>query len=120
MTKYNGKFEALVKEQINLAETMVIADICYAMGCMNAYEKFDSVPNGGISLHDLDDAYDEYVFINERDKDWVLYGIKKNGDNIVLGSISKIYEKYQIATNLADLYLTFYQNYKYDLLYGGS
>ena len=120
MTKYNGNFETLVKEQINLVENMVIADICYAMGCMNAYEKFDNVPNGGISLHDLDDAYEEFLFINERDKDWVLYSIAESGDNIVLGTISKVYEKYQIATYLADLYLTFYQNYKNELLYKRS
>ena len=120
MTKYNGNFENLVNNNIELAERMVISDICYAMGCMNAYEKFDNLPNGGMSLHELDDAYDEFVYINKRNKDWVLYGIHKSGDNIVLGTISKVYEKYQIATFLADLYLTFYQNYKSEVLYSGS
>ena len=119
MTKYNGNFEELVKKNIDLTENMVTADICYAMGCMNAYEKFASVPNGGISLHELDDAYDDYIYINQNDNEWLLYGIKKSGDNIVLGRISKIYEKYQIAIYLADLYLTFYQNYKNDILYQG-
>ena len=119
MTKYGGNFENLVKGDIELAEKMVTADICFGMGCMNAYEKFDNVPNGGIALSELDDAYDNYIYINENDKEWVLYGIKKSGDNIVLGRISKIYERYQIAIFLADLYLTFYQNYKNDILYEG-
>ncbi len=119
MTKYNVGFENLVKNNIELVERMVTADICYAMGCMNTAEKFDNAPNGGIALHELDDAYDDYIFINSNDKEWVLYGIQKCGDNIVLGRISKIYEPYQIAIFLADLYLTFYQNYKNDVLYEG-
>lgn len=106
MTKY-GDFKELVRNNITMAEEVVTGDICYGMGVLS---RIDS--NGGISLNELDDAYDKLIFINNRDNDWCMYAIQESGDNIVLGSISKSYERYQIARMLADLYLTFYQNFR--------
>lgn len=108
MTKF-GDFKELVRQDISTAENALTADICYGMGALI----YSSEPkNCGISLHELDDAYDELIFINRRDKDWVLYGIQESSDNIVLGTISITYERYQVARFLADLYLTFYQNFR--------
>lgn len=108
MTKFND-FKELVRQNISLAEDVLTADISYGMGALI----HSSEPkNGGVSLHELDDAYDELIFINKRDKDWVLYGIQESGDNIVLGTVSITYERYQVARFLTDLYLTFYQNFR--------
>lgn len=108
MTKFND-FKELVSQNINLAEEILTADISYGMGIFAGTEK---PANGGLSLNELDDAYDELIFINKNNKDWVLYAIQGSGDNIVLGTVSITYERYQVARFLTDLYLTFYQNFR--------
>lgn len=107
MTKY-GNFENLVRTNIGLAEEIVTSDFCYAMGVLDTTKE----PNSGVELSELDDAYDKRFFINDLNKEWVLYTIQDSGDNLVMGRISKTYERYQIARMLADMYLAFYQNFR--------
>lgn len=101
MTKFKD-FKELVKNNVGVAEDILTADICYAMGIL----KYDD--NVEISLYDLDDSYDKEIWIRNLGTIWEI----RAGGDIVLGSISNTYERYQVARMLADLYLTFYQNYK--------
>ena len=108
MTKY-GDFKELVKNQVGYVEPVLTADICYGMGLLRG----SNAENIGMSLSSLDDAYDEVVWIryNEESNEWIIYAKRRNdGHEFMLGSVSNTYRRYQIATMLADLYLTFYQN----------
>ena len=111
MTQYEN-FAYLVANNLGIAETQLANDICYAFGIMVGSKGEINV----IELRDIDESYEADFCISRQENpdQYVLFMRNCNklgGDNLVLMRVSTLaYERYQIATMLADAYLTLYMN----------
>lgn len=106
MSKYEN-FNNLVANHLETAERSLSMDICYIFGLMDG-RNYDC----DVSLGEIDKSYDfkgVHVVIGDRDKEYVMY-VLQNNQSANLGTVSKSFEKYQIADILADIYLNFYMN----------
>ena len=108
MSKYEN-FNYLLANHLETAEQTMAMDISYIFGLMDG-RNYDS----DVSLGEIDKSYDfkdVHVVIGDRDKEYAMYVIRDDGgDSVVLGTISKLFERYQIAVSLTELYLNFYMN----------